>query len=296
MAFTAENLAADDRFLAAILHCANQLLAIYRESPRIASIFAAQQRWLMAHAGFALHYGHPDDGQSGGLYSGRFVDFAVKNDIASRNTAAAFMQEMLAYRSLRVVPGPDKRTRYLEPTEIAEQHFTRWLVTHMMILDSLDGGERADQITADPSATMAAIQPRIARAIIGSDSVRNPGPTFNLFNWANSGGLVMDYLISRLPQFPRAAERVVIGPLSLRELREQFMISNTHLKRLLTQAATMESVGWTEPSRKGDFWLSRRFILEYWNYQAAKFAIVDAAAEAVLGPAVRQEPQARRAI
>ncbi|AGS22751.1 hypothetical protein [Rhizobium etli] len=296
MAFTAENLAADDRFLAAILHCANQLLAIYRESPRIASIFAAQQRWLLAHAGFALHYGHPDDGQSGGLYSGRFVDFAVKNDIASRNTAAAFMQEMLAYRFLRVVPGPDKRTRYLEPTEIAEQHFTRWLVTHMMILDSLDGGERADQITAASSATMAAIQPRIARAIIGSESVRNPGPTFNLFNWANSGGLVMDYLISRLPQCPRAAERVVIGPLSLRELREQFMISNTHLKRLLTQAATMESVGWTEPSRKGDFWLSRRFILEYWNYQAAKFAIVDAAAEAVLGPAVREEPQARRAI
>ncbi|ABC91722.1 hypothetical conserved protein [Rhizobium etli CFN 42] len=296
MAFTAENLAADDRFLAAILHCANQLLAIYRESPRIASIFAAQQRWLLAHAGFALHYGHPDDGQSGGLYSGRFVDFAVKNDIASRNTVAAFMQEMLAYRFLRVVPGPDKRTRYLEPTEIAEQHFTRWLVTHMMILDSLDGGERADQITAASSATMAAIQPRIARAIIGSESVRNPGPTFNLFNWANSGGLVMDYLISRLPQFPRAAERVVIGPLSLRELREQFMISNTHLKRLLTQAATMESVGWTEPSRKGDFWLSRRFILEYWNYQAAKFAIVDAAAEAVLGPAVREEPQARRAI
>ncbi len=295
MAFTAENLAADNRFFSAILHCANQMLSIYRESPRIASIFAAQQRWLMAHAGFALHYDHPDGGKSG-LYSGRFIDFAVKNDIASRNTAAAFMQEMLAYRFLRSVPGPDKRTRYLEPTEIAEQHFTRWLVAHMMILDSLDGGERADKITADPSAMMAAIQPLIAKAIIGSEAVRNPGPTFNLFNWANSGGLVMDYLISRLPEFPRTAERVVLGPLTLRELREQFMISNTHLKRLLTQAATMESVGWTEASRKGDFWLSGHFIREYWNYQAAKFAIIDAAAEAVLGPAVRDEPQARRVI
>ncbi|MBB4477468.1 hypothetical protein [Rhizobium etli] len=295
MAFTAETLAADDRFLAAILHCADQMLAIYRESPRIASIFAAQQRWLMAHAGFALHYGHPDHEKSG-LYSGRFIDFAVKNDIASRNTAAAFMQEMLAYRFLRPAPGPDKRTRYLEPTEIAEQHFTRWLVTHMMILDSLDGGERADKIAADPTATMAALQPRIAKAIIGSQAVPSPGPTFNLFNWANSGGLVMDYLISRLPEFPRTAERVAIGPLSLRELREQFMISNTHLKRLLTQAAAMESVGWTEPSRKGEFWLSHRFILEYWNYQAAKFAIVDAAAEAVLGPAVLIEPQARRVV
>ncbi|MDF0696840.1 hypothetical protein PYR71_10005 [Rhizobium sp. MC63] len=289
MAFTAETLAADDRFLAAILHCADQMLAIYRESPRIASIFAAQQRWLMAHAGFALHYGHPDYEKSG-LYSGRFIDFAVQNDIASRNTAAAFMQEMLAYRFLRPAPGADKRTRYLEPTEIAEQHFTRWLVTHMMILDSLDGGKRADRIATDPAAMMAAIQPRIAKAIIGSQAVRSPGPTFNLFNWANSGGLVMDYLISRLPEFPETAERVAVGPLSLREIRDQFMISNTHLKRLLTQAATMESVGWTEPSRKGDFWLSRRFILEYWNYQASKFAIVDAAAEAVLGPAVLDEP------
>ncbi|KEC73966.1 UNVERIFIED_ORG: hypothetical protein GGD51_005401 [Rhizobium esperanzae] len=295
MAFTAETLAADDRFLAAILHCADQMLAIYRESPRIASIFAAQQRWLMAHAGFALHYGHPDYEKSG-LYSGRFVDFAIKNDIASRNTAAAFMQEMLAYRFLRPAPGADKRTRYLEPTEIAEQHFTRWLVTHMMILDSLDGGERAEKIAADPAAMMAAIQPRIAKAIIGSQAVRSPGPTFNLFNWANSGGLVMDYLISRLPDFPRTAELVVVGPLSLRELREQFMISNTHLKRLLTQASNMGSVGWTEPSRKGDFWLSRPFILEYWNYQASKFAIIDAAAEAVLGPAVLDEPQARRVV
>ncbi|MBY4606149.1 hypothetical protein K6M90_00455 [Rhizobium sp. 9T] len=295
MAFTAETLAADDRFLAAILHCADQMLAIYRESPRIASIFAAQQRWLMAHAGFALHYGHPDYEKSG-LYSGRFIDFAVKNDIASRNTAAAFMQEMLAYRFLRPAPGADKRTRYLEPTEIAEQHFTRWLVAHMMILDSLDGGKRADRIAAEPTAMMAAIQPRIAKAIIGSQAVRSPGPTFNLFNWANSGGLVMDYLISRLPEFPRTAERVAVGPLSLREIRDQFMISNTHLKRLLTQAAAMESVGWTEPSRKGQFWLSRRFILEYWNYQAAKFAIVDAAAEAVLGPAVLDEPRARRVV
>jgi hypothetical protein len=106
----------------------------------------------------------------------------------------------------------------------------------------------------------------------------------------------MDYLISRLPDFPRTADRVVLGPLSLREIREQFMISNTHLKRLLMQAATMESIGWTHPSRKGDFWLSGHFIGEYWNYQAAKFAIIDAAAEAVLGPAVRNEPQARLVI
>ena len=285
MSFTAETLSTDERFFDAVLLCANEMLTIYRDSPRIASIFAAQQRWLMAHAGFALHYGFPGDIKRG-LYSGRFVDFVVSNKIASRNTAAAFMQEMLVYRFLRQAPGQtDRRTRLLEPTETAEQHFMKWLYAHLFILDNLDGGKRVEKISNDPSL-IGKIQPQIAKSIIDTDAVRDPGSTYNLFNWANSGGLVMDYLMSRLPGFDRSQERMVLGAVSLSEIRAQFTISNTHLKRLLSQAADMGSIGWTEPTRRGDLWLSRDFILEYWNYQAAKFAIVDAAAEAVLGPAV----------
>jgi hypothetical protein len=264
------------------------MLAIYRESPRIASIFAAQQRWLMAHAGFALHYGYPSEPKLG-LYSGRFITFVVNHKIASRNTAAAFIQEMLAYRFLRTIESSqNKRTRLLEPTDTAEQHFVKWLATHLFILDSLDGGKRLEQATADPS-TYARIQPLIASGIIDSDAVRDPGATYSLFNWANSGGLVMDYLMSRIASFDRSAERIEIGVVSLKEIRDQFMISNTHLKRLLSQAAEMGSIGWAKPPFKGNVWLSRGFVLEYWGYQAAKFAVVDTAAETVLGPACSQK-------
>ncbi|MCS3741475.1 MULTISPECIES: hypothetical protein [unclassified Rhizobium] len=279
-----EDFLESDAFFVAVLHCAREMLAIYRESPRIASIFAAQQRWLMAHAGFALHFGYPGEPKLG-LYSGRFIAFVVANRIASRNTAAAFIQEMLAYRFLRPVESAsDKRTRLLEPTETAHEHFFRWLATHLFILDSLDGGNRLDRINADPSA-FAKMQPLISKAIIDSDAVRDPGATYNLFNWANSGGLIMDYLMSRIDTFDRRSDRVDIGRLSLKDIRDQFMISNTHLKRLLTQASEMGSVGWTQPPYKGDTWLSQGFVMEYWGYQAAKFAVVDAAAEAVLGPA-----------
>lgn len=285
MSFTAEKLATDERFFGVVLVCANEMLSIYKESPRIASIFAAQQRWLMAHAGFALHYGLPGEDKKG-LYSGRFVDFVVSNKIASRNTAAAFLQEMLVYRFLRPSSGQsDRRTRLVEPTDTAEEHFLKWLLTHLFILDNLDGGKRAERVSAEPNL-ISKIQPLIAQAIIDTAAVRDPGATYNLFNWANSGGLIMDYLMSRLPSHDPAQERVSIGPVSLSDLRSQFMISNTHLKRLLTQAGEMGSVGWDEPPRKGDLWLSRGFILEYRNYQAAKFAVVDAAAEAVLGRAV----------
>jgi len=123
--------------------------------------------------------------------------------------------------------------------------------------------------------------------------VRDPGATYNLFNWANSGGLIMDYLMISIDNFDRNSERAHIGPVSLKEIRDQFMISNTHLKRLLTTASEMGSVGWTQPPYKGDTWISRAFIMEYWGYQAAKFAIVDAAAEAVLGLAARKTASLR---
>lgn len=272
-------------FFAAVLDFAGQMLAIYKESPRIASIFAAQQRWLMAHAGFALHYGYPDEPKLG-LYSGRFISFVVQNKIASRNTAAAFIQEMLAYRFLRPIDSAsDKRTRYLEPTETAQEHFVKWFSAHIHILDMLDGGKRLERTLAEPMA-FARIQPLVAKGIIGSDAVRDPGDTYNLFNWANSGGLVMDYLMSRVSPADVSQERIDIGVVSLKEIRDRFMISNTHLKRLLAQAAEMGSIGWSEPPYKGTAWLSRGFVMEYWGYQAAKFAVVDAATQAVFGPAV----------
>ncbi len=274
-----------DAFFALVLEFAREMLAIYRESPRIASIFAAQQRWLMAQLGFALYFGYPDD-PKGGLYSGRFISFAIEKKIASRNTAAAFMQEMLAYRFLRPVESPsDKRTRLLEPTETALEHFHKWLAAHLMILDNLDGDHRLDAAMKDPMV-FARMQPLIAKGIIDSDAVRDPGTTYNLFNWANSGGLVMDLLMTRITSFDMSMEHVAIGRLSLKEIRDQFMISNTHLKRLLSQAAEMGSIGWSEASFKGETWLSKKFVREYWGYQAAKFAVIDAAAASVLGPAV----------
>jgi hypothetical protein len=290
MLHSAENLSKNHLFFAAVIRFANEMQSIYSEAPRIASIFAAKQRWLMAQAGFALHWGYPDDGKKG-LYAGRFIDFAVKNKIASRNTAAAFTQEMLVYKFLAAAPeGPDKRLRLLYPTPFAEETFFKWLYSHLSILDYLDGGNRAMTAASDPATSMAKIQPRIAKGLVESQAIRFPGEIFDLFNWANSGGLVMDYLIARLPAIDWTSDYVAIGHLSLKEIRDRFMISSTHLKRLMTQAAEMKSVGWMEDSRKGDFWLSKQFIQEYWDYQAAKFAIVDAAYEEAMGAAVTVAP------
>ena len=279
---TAEDLASDDLFLSAILRCANELIAMYCESPRIASIFAAQQRWLLAHAGFALFHGLPG-GSEAALYSARFVDFTREHKIASRNTAVAFIQEMLAYRFLRPIPElSDRRTRLLEPTEIANMNFVRWLRTHLAILDHLDQGERVAKLDRHTQA-FTKIQPLIAMELFNREDVRDPGPIFRVFNTANSGGVIMDYLMSHIDPTALDGDVFFIGRISMKDIRERFMISNTHLKRLLKQAAALGGVGWADAPGRSDFWVSRRFVSEYQGYQAGKFAIIDAATAAVLG-------------
>jgi hypothetical protein len=183
---------------------------------------------------------------------------------------------MLAYRFARHSDNPpDNRMRPLEPTDVAVQSVVKWLYAHLAILDHLDGGARAAKLAADP-ALFARLQPAIAQGILESHEVRNPGETFNLFTWANSGGVVMDGFIAMIEDFDPDAPRTLIGPISSTDICQRYMISKTHLKRLMNKAAAMGSLGFETISGKNTLWLSQGFVEEYLIYQAEKFAIIDA--------------------
>lgn len=277
MALSVEALASSAGFFNAVLSYARGMVAMYGANPRLASIFASQQRWLMAQSGLALYHERDPQDPASGLYSGRFIDYVVANAIASRNTAASFTQEMVAYRFARhIADRPDKRARPLEPTEAALDYVWKWLQAHLTILDALDGGDRAVSLEQAPHL-FARLQPAIAHALVGSDKVRRPGPTFDLFTWVNSGGVVMDDLFSRISEFDPQAARADIGAVSSSDLSDRFMISKTHLKRIFGKAAELGSMGWDGAPGRGSLWLSQGFIREYWDYQAEKFALIDLA-------------------
>ncbi|HEV7321959.1 MAG TPA: hypothetical protein VGO04_25425 [Ensifer sp.] len=281
MSIAVEALASSPAFFHAVLSYARGMVTMYADNPRLASIFASQQRWLMAQSGLALHNDHQPGDPSSGLYSGRFIDYVVANDIASRNTAAAFVQEMVAYRFARYASvQPNKRNRPLEPTETALDYVWKWLCAHLAILDLLDGRSRVATLSREPDR-FGDLQSATAYALVGNDRVRRPGPTFDLFTWVNSGGVVMDDLFSRIDRFDPEAERVVIGPVSPGDLSDRFMISKTHLKRIFDKAALIGEMGWERTPGRGNVWLSKGFIREYWDYQAEKFALIDRAFEIV---------------
>ena len=165
MGLSVDEIAGHADFHGSIRRQAQAMLQLYETNKRLASVFATQQRWLMAHVGFALHFRRDPLDQRSGLHAARFFEVIGKHQVASRNTADAFIKEMQKYKFVRYLPeGRDKRLRPLEPTEASLEALFGWLLAHLATLDGLDGGDRLQRFMA-ATDTIAAIQPRIADAL-----------------------------------------------------------------------------------------------------------------------------------
>ncbi len=254
------------------------LVGAFEADPRPTSVFATQQRWLMAHAAFALSF----RSALGRIVFSDFLNLVVQHKVASRNTADAFIKEMVNYGLARPVDDDvlDKRTRPVMPSDESLQQIAGWLMLHLMSLDGLDGGARMSMLQAD-AALLARIQPLIADALLTTASIREPLHTFGLFTWLNGGGIVMDRIMTSIAQVDPAAERIPTGVSSVDALMTGLVLSRSHLMRKLRAAEKLGSLGWTGKPDRSPLWVSQGFWREYAAAQAVKLAIVDRAFAAV---------------
>src|ERR1700748_3363884 len=117
MAMTADDILAHPALVAGGGGQGEGLLLIHEASPRTASPFATQQRWLMAQAALAAFFRHETRDPGSGLFAERIVGLIDSHDLASRNTAASFVHEMLKYGIVRYVRGSEgRRYRPIEPS------------------------------------------------------------------------------------------------------------------------------------------------------------------------------------
>ena len=262
------------------------LLQAYEGNPRLSSVFATQQRWLMGHVALSLHFRAASAGRSGGLTAARFFDGVAKHEVASRNTADAFIKEMLKYGYVQhVAGGTDKRVRPLEPTQPSIDAIHGWVVVHLATLDKLDGGGRVETYLGVPDA-IADLQPLIAEGLLCSRSIREPERTFSLFTWLDNGGVVMEWLISGIEERDAGAARVPTGVVSIAALADWLRLSRTHLARKLREAEEMGSIGWEGRRGRSAMWVSDGFRREYARAQAVKLAIIDDAFNVRFRPSV----------
>src|SRR4051794_9212046 len=187
MALTIEEIASHPALHGLIRRQPQTLLDAYEANPRASSVFATQQRWLMGHVGLALHFRRDPSDERGALTAARFLEVIARHRVASRNTADAFIKEMVKYDVARYLPeARDRRVRPLAPTATSVGALTVWAIAHLATLDGLDGGNRLAGFQAEPNS-LARLQPLIADGLLTSVPVREPVATFSLFTWLNNG-------------------------------------------------------------------------------------------------------------
>lgn len=284
MAMTAAEILAHPMLEPCVRGQAQSLLQIQEASPRIASLFATQQRWLMSHAALARFFRNEANDAGSGVLAERFLELVARHGLASRNTASAFLKELLKYEMVRFVAGSEgRRHRPIEPAPAVLMSLFHWLALHLATLDGFDGGARAAGLHARP-ALLGAIQPLIADGLIGSGDVRKPERTFSLFTWVDEGGIVMDRLIVGCQPGADGLARISTDVTSISGLAQRLNLSRTQLGRKFAEAAAMGSLGWSGPPGKSPLWVSADFRREYHAAQAVKLAIIDAAFEACAVP------------
>ena len=281
MAMTAKDIVAHPALAACVRTQAEALLLTHRANPRTAASFARPQRWLMAQAILAAYFRNEARQAGSGLLSQHFVDMAVNQNLASRNTAAAFINEMRKYGIVSDIAACEaKRCRRLEPSPSTLAMSLQWLAVHLATLDGLDGGGRSTALREQP-ARFGAIQPLIADGLLASRAVRRSIVEFSLVTWINDGGIVMDRLITGCQQDPAGLECIPTDVMSVSGLARWLNLSRSQLSRKFAVAEAMGSLGWSGVRGKSELWVSGAFWRAYHAAQAEKLSIIDAAVAAI---------------
>ncbi|MBW9052947.1 hypothetical protein [Rhizobium mesosinicum] len=278
MAFTAEQLAQNPSFVVSIRFLAGQMRGLFDAGPRLARLLASHQRWLLTQTAYALHLEYNPQDPTSGFTAVRLTGKITAHKVASRNTVLAFIEELFTYRFITHTPGDERRRpRHFEPAEVSHQAMFGWLHSNLGALDLIDGGNRAAFLRENP-LLFRQIQPRVAYNCLEDGNWREPPEQVAMFLWTEAGGMVIDHFMSRLDLEGADLSRLAIGKVETRALAGDFMMSRTHLQRLLAKGAQRGCVGWYD-EKKSQLWMSRDFLTEYVGWQAIKFAYVDEAFE-----------------
>jgi hypothetical protein len=271
-AFTAEGFLRHPELRNVLQASARDLMAAYDTFPRIARLVASHQKWTLSQAVYALHLEREPGNPETGITTARLLKFIHETGGASRNTAAAFIAELLTYKLLRDAEGGRgrKKIRPLEPTEISEGAMLRWFMSQMGTLDRFDGQCRVERVEAD-RAVFERAQPIAARLLLSDRRWTEPPEGVAAFVWTECGGLLLDDLMAR-PKSLEPVDGKVWLEANLSDLATHYMISNTHIRRIFTRAQDLGLLGRADEGQRGLFWLSERLIEEYCQWQAVKLA------------------------
>lgn len=254
---------------------ASGFLAVQGAAPRLASLFSTQQRWLMSHVALARYFHAVRSGRPG-LSRRGFLEDLQPFGLSSRNTAAAFFDEVLHYGIVQPVTAAGRASDLVIPAPATLSALTEWFALHLGALDSLDGGSRLAGLRQGQERLLATMQPLVASALLGNPTIRTPPPSYAVFASIDDGGSLMDRLVAGLDvDAPSQEARAPTHITSVSALARGLDLSRTHTGRTIAAAAAIGALGWDGTPGRSRLWLSRSFRAEYARMQATKLAIID---------------------
>ncbi len=290
--FSAEvdRFAANPALFPVLQQAARHMIELYDHFPRIARLVAAQQKWLLTQAAYALHLQRDPTDPLSGITAARLLEVIAATGLSSRNTATAFLAELRAYKLVRDVAGStSKRSRPLEPTETSHEAMTLWFRGQMRSLDLIDRSNRVAQLEANPDIFRHA-QPLAAKRLIADPAWREPPLSISCFVWTEYGGLILDDFVSRIANAEPEDGRHWVENLRFSELSSHYSLSRTHVRRLFARAEAQGWLGWQDRNgSRNRIWATASFVDDYKRWQSIKFCALERAyKEAVLltGPDV----------
>lgn len=268
--YSAIELLADPRFRTCLAASASELLATHSEIPREVRYVADLQKWVLSQATLALHFTHQVDCSAPRLSPTALLRSLEGTGIASRNTLNTFLQEMVHYGLAAPLPSPDRRQRSLIATPLAEALISRWTFTHIVALDQMDQGDRSARFAASP-AMIRLIQPKMTQLLLGDPEWLAPKAGVGLFTHSGQGSNLLHHMLSHLPwDIPN--DWVEVGRITARDLAAHYLISQSHISRLLQAAEKAGLLRWRDVDRRGPCEAATHLVHDYRAWQAAKFA------------------------
>ncbi|MBB3458067.1 hypothetical protein FHT86_006392 [Rhizobium sp. BK313] len=284
-----DRMMAAETFADAIGLLARSFIASHVAAPRPSALFASQQRWLLSQAALTRHFRAARIGGPG--VSRRVVGhLAVQHNIASRNTAYAFFDEILKYGL--VLPAPEEsRVGDVVPAPEAMSVLCLWYEVHLAALDCIDGGDRGSRFRSAPERLLPLLAPAIGDRLLASPEIRMPGPLYRIFAWTDAGGHLMDRLVAGIDRHASQLGGYLTDVRSISHLADFLALSRAHTSRKLTEAESIGGLGWNGRRGRSRIWISDGFYREYAMAQARKLIIFHEAFAEIEGQPSKREDE-----
>lgn len=251
--------------------------AFHSAVPAEAHYIADVGRFTLTQMALAIFFEHQRDYSRPRLTPKALHAEIEHTRVASRNTVQSFLRELVHVNLLEAPDQEKMRQHALRPTQKSLALMDFYFRLHLGMLDKIDNGSRSNLLNRNPEL-LSSLQPLFARRLCRTQFWYAPPEGVRCFTNSNSGSTILHTLMMLAKdREPDSEGRIWIGALSARQFAEDCQVSPAHVSRIFSTAQSLNMMGWVQPKRRDNCYISTILRQNYMLWQAEKLAALSIA-------------------